>query len=80
MSELALAVVDGALHQRLADALHHAAMRLALDQQRIDQTVPKSLTIEYFTTSTTPVSGSISTSATWQPLGKAEGGVSIDER
>ena len=39
--------------------------------------VPKSLTIVYLTTSTMPVSGSISTSATWQPLGKAEGGVSI---
>ena len=35
--------------------------------------VPKSLTEAYFTTSMTPVSGSISTSATWQPLGKADG-------
>src|SRR5229473_1028342 len=36
-------------------------------------TVPKSLTEECFTTSTTPVSGSISTSATWQPFGKQDG-------
>ena len=35
-------------------------------------TVPKSLTQEYLTTSTMPVSGSTSTSAIWQPLGKVE--------
>ncbi len=34
---LALAVEHGALHQRLADALNHAAVGLTLDQQRIDQ-------------------------------------------
>ena len=34
--------------------------------------MPKSLTQEYFTTSITPVSGSTSTSATWQPLGKVD--------
>ena len=31
--------------------------------------VPKSFTAVYFTTSMLPVSGSISTSQTWQPLG-----------
>ena len=30
-------VVDGVLHQRLADALHHAAMHLAREQQRIER-------------------------------------------
>ena len=34
--QLAVVVVDRLLQQRLADALHHAAMDLALDQQRID--------------------------------------------
>ena len=33
---LAVLVVDDVLEQRLADALHDAAMALALDQQRID--------------------------------------------
>src|SRR6185295_14819038 len=33
--ELAFGVVLRALHQALADALHHAAVDLALDQQRI---------------------------------------------
>ena len=36
VSELAVLAVDDALEQRLADALHDAAMALALDQQRID--------------------------------------------
>ena len=31
-----LLVVDGAFHQRLADALDDAAMHLALDDHRID--------------------------------------------
>ena len=35
VDELAVLVVDGALHERLADALHDAAMELALDQQRV---------------------------------------------
>ena len=39
-------------------------------------TTPKSLTKVYLTTSTSPVSGSTSTSAIWQPFGKAEGGPS----
>ena len=34
--QLALLVIDGALHNCLAEPLHDAAMRLALDQQRID--------------------------------------------
>src|ERR1051326_8712115 len=34
--ELALVVVDGVLEQRLADALRHAAVHLALDDHRID--------------------------------------------
>ena len=29
-------VIDGVLQQRLADALHDAAMQLAVDQHRID--------------------------------------------
>ncbi len=33
---------------------------------------PKSSTTTYLTTSTFPVSGSISTSQTWQPFGKVE--------
>src|ERR1043165_4528838 len=41
------------------------------------KTVPKSLTELYRTTSTAPVSGSISTSATWQPFGNAEGMTSV---
>jgi hypothetical protein len=32
----ALAVVTDVLHQRLADALHHAAMDLALEQHRVE--------------------------------------------
>ena len=35
--ELAVLVVDGAFHQRLADALGDAAMHLALDDHRVDQ-------------------------------------------
>ena len=34
--QLAVAVVDRLFHQRLADALHHAAVQLAFDDQRID--------------------------------------------
>ena len=34
--QLAFVVVDRMLHQRLADALHHAAVELALDDHRID--------------------------------------------
>ena len=30
-------IIDGALHQRLADALHRAAMHLAGEQQRIER-------------------------------------------
>jgi hypothetical protein len=33
--ELAVLVVDRPLHQRLADALDHAAMRLAFDQEGV---------------------------------------------
>src|SRR5919204_528977 len=43
-------------------------------------TVPKSLTMVYFTTSTLPVSGSISTSATCAPLGKAAGAAARDQQ
>ena len=34
--ELALLVIDRVLHQRLADALRHAALHLALDDHRVD--------------------------------------------
>ena len=34
--QLAVEIVDGLLKQHLAQALHHAALNLALDQQRID--------------------------------------------
>ena len=49
-------------------ALHHAAMHLALTSIGLSP-VPKSLTPKYFTISTKPVSGSISTSATWHAVG-----------
>src|SRR5579883_753793 len=74
--QLAALVEDNAFHQRLANALDDAAMRLPFDQQRVPNT-PEILTIVYLTTSITPVSGSISTSAMWQPLGKADGRLSM---
>ena len=35
--QLPVLVICGRLHQRLADALHDAAVRLALHQHRVDQ-------------------------------------------
>ena len=60
------------LKQRLANALGDAAMDLALDDHRVDRRWPKSSTAVNFTTAVTPVSGSTSTSAMWQPAGKVK--------
>ena len=65
----ALGVVDHLLAQRLADALHRAALDLPATIIGLT-TRPMSLTDAYETTSTSPVSGSISTSQTWQPFGQ----------
>ena len=61
---LAALVVADFFHQRLADALRHAAMQLARDDHRIDDGAEIVDGRCSFTICTTPVSGSISTSAT----------------
>ena len=62
------AVIGDVLHQGLADALHDAAMELALDQQRVDH-VADIVHRGVADQRTSPVSGSISTSLMWQPFG-----------
>ena len=60
---------DGALQHRLAEALGDAAMHLAAHDQRIDRladVVGDAVAHD----GDVPVSGSISTSAMWQPFGK----------
>ena len=64
----ALAVVDLVLHQRLADALHHATHLLAAHDHRIDdaaEVVDHVVAVD----ATAPVSGSTSSSTTWAPFG-----------
>ena len=63
-----LRLVDDLLHQRLPHALRDAAVDLALERDGIDDGAD--VVDDHVATSvTTPVSGSISTSQTWQPLG-----------
>ena len=66
---LAGVVIGFVFHQHLAHALGDAAHDLALDQHRIDDgaDVVDHPIADHLVT---PVSGSISTSQTWQPLGK----------
>ena len=65
----ALAVVHHVLAQRLADALHRAAIELAAHDHRVDHAADV-VDAAYATTCTSPVCGSISTSLMWQPLGQ----------
>ena len=70
--ELALFVIDRVLEQRLADALRHAAVHLALDDHRIDNRAEVVDRGPARLSSTRPVSGSISTSQMWQPAGNVK--------
>ena len=62
--------VDHLLHQDLADALRHAAMDLPGQGQRIDHRADVIDDQIGLQRRPSPVSGSISTSQTWQPFGK----------
>ena len=66
----AVAVVGEVLEQRLADALRHRAMRLAVQDERIDRE-PDIVDAGPADELTAPVSGSISTSQICVPEGKA---------
>ena len=61
-------VVDRLLHQRLADALHRAAMHLACEQQRIERHA-EIVDHDVVDDAVAPVAGSISTSAICVPFG-----------
>ena len=65
-----LPIVDDLLHEGLAHALRHAAMDLSLERQRIDDGAHVVDDRVAERARRTPVSGSISTSQTWQPFGQ----------
>ena len=60
-------IVEAVLEQRLADALRDAAVRLAVDDQRIDRAPDIVDGACSARSRRVPSSGSISTSHTWQP-------------
>jgi hypothetical protein len=67
--QLPVLVEDDTFRDRLPDALRHAAMHLTFGQHRVDQVAEIVDDGVAAARSVTPVSGSISTSATWAPFG-----------
>ena len=71
---VAVVVVAELLPQRLGGALGDAAVALALGQQRVDDARRRRRTPPCARSSTLPVSGSTSTTATWAPNGNVGAG------